>query len=271
MALSGKTGEVAAVFRRSFYVRIDGLWACCGGADLGCGPLNVLMDVPPNIDWRAAVGAGGDVEVCGGCLHLPHGQQIRIDTAQLWVPPQPSAWSPESARAGLRMLERLLGHTEIPVGGLGCFARKTARPETDVARFAQAPIEEFSSWLKNRPAEQPDVAHLLGLGPGLTPAGDDFIAAALVTLHAIGRNNERAALFRSVAPALDIATTAISAAHLRGAADGEMSATQHEILSALLSAEDAPLAMALRDLPLDHTSNWDGLAGIARTLRALFD
>ena len=61
------------------------------------------------------------------------------------------------------------------------------------------------------------VRRLVGLGPGLTPAGDDVLAGALVALAATG--GDAAALDRLVAP-LRPHTTIVSAALLRCAAAG---------------------------------------------------
>ncbi len=60
---------------------------------------------------------------------------------------------------------------------------------------------------------------LLGLGPGLTPAGDDVLAGMLVATHhdpVIGT-----ALASSVLPTADVRTTALSAALLNLAATGQ--------------------------------------------------
>jgi len=61
---------------------------------------------------------------------------------------------------------------------------------------------------------------LIGAGPGLTPAGDDLLAGALVAAHAT--DDPRLAGWRSVLrehPALD-RTTAVSRAMLQCALDG---------------------------------------------------
>jgi Protein of unknown function (DUF2877) len=62
-------------------------------------------------------------------------------------------------------------------------------------------------------------AMLVGLGPGLTPAGDDLLAGALVSLTAAGDRPRREALTAAVRPLLP-RTTAVSAAFLEHAAAG---------------------------------------------------
>ncbi len=63
------------------------------------------------------------------------------------------------------------------------------------------------------------VAGLVGLGPGLTPAGDDVVAGALVALVAGGGDERAAALRAGVRPCRQ-RTTALSAALLGHAAAG---------------------------------------------------
>jgi hypothetical protein len=63
------------------------------------------------------------------------------------------------------------------------------------------------------------VSRLVGLGPGLTPAGDDVLAGALVALSAAGDLPRRTALAAAVRPLLG-RTSTLSAAYLRHAAEG---------------------------------------------------
>lgn len=63
------------------------------------------------------------------------------------------------------------------------------------------------------------VGALVGLGPGLTPVGDDVLTGALVALGAVGASRQRDRLAAAVGPLLD-RTTVVSAALLRHAAAG---------------------------------------------------
>ena len=76
-----------------------------------------------------------------------------------------------------------------------------------------------------------NLVRLLGLGPGLTPSGDDLVAGTLVALHALGFARAAADLWRVVQPSLKD-TNAISSAHLRAAAHGQAAAVLHEAVAA---------------------------------------
>ena len=52
-----RSGRVAAVFERCFYADFNGLFVCFGGAEIGNGPLNALVDG----QWRDIGLRVGDV------------------------------------------------------------------------------------------------------------------------------------------------------------------------------------------------------------------
>jgi hypothetical protein len=117
-----------------------------------------------------------------------------------------------------------------------------------------------------RPTREPAPPDLVGLGPGLTPAGDDLLCGALLALHAI----DQAALARDLYAAIDevapFATTPLSAACLRAAAEGQSSEPLHETIVALLA--NASVARPLEAVArIGHTSGWDALAGAVLVLR----
>ena len=108
---------------------------------------------------------------------------------------------------------------------------------------------------------------LLGLGPGLTPSGDDVVGAALFVRRSLADSDADAKAWRDVAGRLiDAAqprTHAIGAALFRDLAVGQSFAPLHR-LAAVLAADagqeqaiDAARALAA----IGHSSGWDMLAG----------
>src|SRR5262249_42586767 len=61
---------------------------------------------------------------------------------------------------------------------------------------------------------------LLGLGPGLTPSGDDVLCGVLVALHALGEPRAAGKLGDAIAAETRRATTPLSGAFLAAAAQG---------------------------------------------------
>ncbi len=133
-------------------------------------------------------------------------------------------------------------------------------PGSGIPESILAPARSFLAWLAG--TAKPDAA-LIGLGPGLTPAGDDFVGGAMIALRAFGHAQ---AADRVAAWALPLAlerTNRISRAHLECAAAGE----GHEALHGLLfSFEGKYLEQLAR---VGHSSGLDAAAGALLCLRAV--
>jgi hypothetical protein len=108
---------------------------------------------------------------------------------------------------------------------------------------------------------------LLGLGPGLTPSGDDLLCGALVALHAIRKVDASRDLAAAIGRAAPSATSPLSRAFLQAAAEGHGYEALHTMILALL--ENRIFACDLKALSrIGHTSGWDALAGAAIVLQA---
>jgi len=110
---------------------------------------------------------------------------------------------------------------------------------------------------------------LVGLGPGLTPAGDDVLAAMLLTLSAVpGSATAVAAIVAEAAPLLT-RTTALSATLLRHAAAGRGIPEVARLVDALAGSGDLAQPTA-RLLAVGHSSGAALAHGVlAATRRAL--
>ena len=131
--------------------------------------------------------------------------------------------------------------------------------EIEIPQSIRKPAESFLLWLCGEGAT-PD--ELIGLGPGLTPAGDDFVGGAMIALRAFGdaRTADRIAAW--ALPLAQERTNRISRAHLACAAEGE----GHEALHDLLSFHETEKHLA-RLARIGHTSGLDAAAGAVHALR----
>jgi hypothetical protein len=269
-------GTLTATFTRSLYVTIGGHWICIGPPGLGSGPLNALCALPDAPDWYASgIKPGTEVRIDADALHLGTRLVFSLTGARVWRPNEPPAWSVESLRKGLRALDRLAG-SKTPKDGLGCFIRPHAAPSRPLARHAAPILRQFQRRLCERLAsgDAPErdwpgsAVELLGLGPGLTPSGDDFLAGAMIALKALGRGDLSDRLWVGLEPMARIWTVDVSRAHLAAAARGMGSASLHDCLSAVLAGRDAALTRALSRIDaIGHCSGWDALAGAVAVLR----
>ena len=134
---------------------------------------------------------------------------------------------------------------------------------------AQAAIDDLRLWLAapddcandHDDALERGVRTLLGLGPGLTPSGDDFLIGTLVALQETGEVERQARLSEIVRRLAPARTSPISAAHLLAACDGMASDALHCAFQAILC--NAPgLAGELTALAaIGHSSGWDAGRG----------
>lgn len=239
-ALTQGEGEVCAVYRRSFYALFPGgRYACVGEPSLGHGPLNALV----------------------ASLVLPAvGQRVRVSTvhAQLWTAPMFSVSGPPAIQA---LQDAARGR--VPQEGLGGLV---AGKHNAVATHAQPALEALEHWLVGNTLEQ-DAERLIGLGPGLTPSGDDYLGGMLIGLRACGRDAQAQSLWRWLEPRLSGRTSAISAAHLAAAAQGEAHEALHECLRKLYGSERSWEEVLAALGAVGHCSGWDGLAGVHAVLR----
>jgi hypothetical protein len=105
---------------------------------------------------------------------------------------------------------------------------------------------------------------LIGLGPGLTPSGDDLIAGALVALRAFLRADAAEQLGAWALRLAATGTGAISRAHLAAAGAGEGPEPLHRVLAAICAAPEVDLERELDAIDrIGHCSGWDALAGVA--------
>lgn len=274
----GGEAEVAAVFERCFYVRCPGGIVCVGMETLGDGPLNVLLSAPNTAapEW-ANMGITREAKGSVSKGRLDIGDRFALDvlTAPVWQPP---AWPATTGAAIARSLVtlRALAAPLCPPEGLSRLVLGSVERADRTARAAAPTVRQLAAALVQSVADDRPSAELtrsavllLGLGPGLTPSGDDLLGGVFLTLSALGRTALRDKLWTAIEPELDLLTVDISAAHLSATADGLGAGIVHAALAAILTVDAATFPSHLTNLSgLGHSSGFDTLAGIVLTLEA---
>jgi hypothetical protein len=275
-------GRVLAVFQRSFYLETaTGRLACLGAEGLGAGPLNVLCDLPGDWDWQArGLRPGAPFRRQGDGIQIGERFACALSRVKLWQPEAlPVGWRSADLAEGLRALA---DQARPPEDGLGRLipdlvsrsAAPTARPDDNaVLARARPAASGLTAWLDagdRRSGEAVSTAFvdlLLGLGPGLTPSGDDFLGGAMIALAALGEAERAGRLADLALPSAARLTGKISLAHLACAADGEGAAALHRALAVLAGPEPGAMGTALTAIDrIGHCSGWDGLAGAVAVL-----
>ncbi|MEO8849855.1 MAG: DUF2877 domain-containing protein [Casimicrobiaceae bacterium] len=272
--LCGNTrGEVLAVFRRSFYIRFGDDVVCVGPQGLGPGPLNALCalgDHWTSTAWGIATGA--QVSRAGSTLRITRcDPAFDFADAQVWEPPLPPAFSPAALQSGLALLAA--STRQRTPGGLGMLLSALPGPFVETSNdpllcAALPPICAIRTWLgaalAGSGARPPPIESLIGLGPGLTPSGDDFLCGLMTALHYLGHATIAQRLALCTLPAAVRGTNLISAAYLRCASVGHASGVLIDALQSLVGGGDTHLARCLDAVhAVGHTSGWDSLAGAA--------
>ena len=125
-------------------------------------------------------------------------------------------------------------------------------PTLEIPRDIRGPAKAFLDWIANE--GEPDDT-LIGLGSGLTPAGDDFVGGAMIALRAAGHPEIADRIARWALPLARERTNRISRAHLECAAQGEGHEALHDYLDGFAEKHLARLAR------IGHSSGLDAAAG----------
>lgn len=270
-------GVIAATFSRCVYVEVEDGYICLGDRSIGSGPLNILL-----------AGKGS------APLHFPAlGARVRMDDAQLWVgqrcfarssalPPAGSTqaaallgWDLKRLSSGVTALAKILESAPVH-DGLICLYRPQAQQQSPlIVRYAHRPVLHLRDVIEAHAAGCGAEIHpqllcnLLGLGPGLTPSGDDLLGGVLLALHAVGAQELARALWANIEPETHRRTHAISRAHLCAAAENYCSQTIRSALTSVLTGDLDSLSEAVNLVgAIGHSSGWDLLTGVCLALQA---
>ena len=264
-------GRVLAVLAAAFYVELGCDLISVATRRAEPGPLTVLTTAAPATDWRRlGIRPGQPVAISASRLTFGAALTVDLRDAGPWIaPPAPAT---VDLASGLKALDRALGNGYAPQGfGRLVLAGYAAGGDDLVGRRAAELIAQAVDWLGKRPAAGGTLdwaRQFVGLGPGLTPAGDDFLGGMLMALTLLGEEVALARLWAATRPHLAARTNRISAALLAGAAEGHGSASLHGALTALLGGGPG-LETALAGLArIGHSSGWDALAGAIAVLKA---
>ncbi|MBK8008830.1 MAG: DUF2877 domain-containing protein [Rhizobiales bacterium] len=269
-------GTVKASFKRSVYVKFDRSYVCIGDETLGRSPLNVLISARDDMPvWLPPIDAQVQIKE----RRVWFGERCFAETRS-YQPcqierPELRGWTRSSLSSGLRELDRLLDKAPTHDGLLCLYAGNGAADLSQVGRFGFGAVKHLEAVISARAAGMesaisvPLLARLLGLGPGLTPSGDDLLMGVLLALHALGATKLASELWSCIEPEVLFRTHEISYAHLCAAAENQCNPLIREAIDCLLEGDRFRLAGAVERVgSIGHTSGWDILSGTSIAFRA---
>ncbi|MEX1248495.1 MAG: DUF2877 domain-containing protein [Anaerolineales bacterium] len=238
---------------------------------IGNGPFSLLMAEGPFPD---------NIQVGVSLLAFENGfwlddWLIDAESATLWEP-RPDWDAARRQPANLKLAAQLITDLLREHAEVDSFAQLILDPTANSplpARILQAAEQNIPLLLSG--IQQSDLEALTlaakglaGLGPGLTPAGDDLLLGVLLGIWAV-KTPERAmqlsaAIVRTAAPR----THALAAAWLTAGAAGEAAAPWHELVNAITVGDTQAVQIAAMSiLPTGHTSGADALGGFLGVIK----
>jgi hypothetical protein len=267
------SGQVLSVHRQACNL-VDGRGQLLAlvSDPLGNGPFHVVIHRGEAAFSRLA--AGWPVWSERGVLQIGDGLGINCRGGQLWDP-RPD-WEKvrltrQSWRVHLPPLLELLRDKAPPESMAGPAAAETSRLSAAWRAKAGEAIGRVLTALQvgDLAALRSGAAALAGLGPGLTPAGDDFLLGVMAGLFATALPAPPSSSSLSVAEvcaaileATTARTTSLSAAWLQAAARGLLGQGWHDLLNVLSNGDSPGIRQAAnRLINTGATSGADALAG----------
>lgn len=227
-------------------------------------PWTAIIDTPSFV--AAGISVGDVVASNDGALYVGDGLVLDFAAASVWrcvLPSYAGASSrlPGQLETARRYLTQRGGHSGMSLhpGAAGVFASEVA-----LALEGRA-AALLDALLHSRHDEAClHAVSMLGLGPGLTPSGDDFLVGLFAVLNVTGSpcHGWLDGGAQALAHAGD-ATNTISLAALTAAAAGRVRESIAALIDALLHGTPATLVQPLRRvLAIGATSGADLIAGI---------
>jgi hypothetical protein len=269
-----QVGQIVAVFERACVLALqDGQMIALLTRSVGNVAHGVRLNCNPRLDRIIQIGLSTRVtrqEVTIGSV------TVGLSGARVWSANlRPGMGRKRKTLAAALLARQLLRERNAHRSELLATVLRLPRPASALSGWIAATLPQLSR-ATQRLEHQPALlllSKLVGLGPGLTPAGDDFIIgwlAGVMLLAGTPAEIEFLNVVSSGLRCLSGSTTPISRAHLQDATAGEFSELLSDVCFALASgAPEAKLAESLsRQLAVGATSGADAAAGL---MFALFD
>jgi hypothetical protein len=247
------SGRIVSRFERACNLMDrEGRIIALTGPSIGKGPfciaLHAARDLFDHLQPRQSAYINAHTIVLGDCC-------IPLRDAPVWDATLPPIGRPLCLRPPLAALLR--PYTAWPPS----WSRTCA--EVTTARLLAHGADSLMAAVERRIGLAAAAQCLAGLGPGLTPAGDDYVLGVMAALWLLGERDPLPA----IAAACATRTTLLSSAFLRAAAQGQFMEGWHHLAHALDRQDEPGSRRAVRQIAaFGATSGRDSLAGFARVL-----
>ena len=266
-------GVVSACFERTVILRGAGAFVVVGDASVSPHPCAVTLPGPLP---RPALQAPARLTV--GALELAGLEPIALDRLERFTPPFQAPVLAPGARIKGALDETRRAAAALPFRGgfhalLSPAVEVGSDAEAAIATLARGHVEALRQALRGADGAALLAAcrGLAGLGTGLTPSGDDYVAglAAAIRFHGESAGAPRRRLPQALAEAVAPGTCEYSTFLVRCAARGLVSRPVGEWLVAVVSGQLGAVAAATEEVArTGHSSGVDMLAGLVEGIQA---
>jgi len=281
-----RIGTIHSVFNKAMNVALDGTLLALLSTELPHMPNSVRLSSSVTKELLPILRPGMEVRVGNDRLNIPaYNVSLRLPETPAWEPrPDITAyqWHRETVVQHVCLLAHLLAD-KPQQGGLTPLVRPLllgqSTQKTPLSQMALPKLQLLAqeSWRQNIVGVEKATQGLAGLGPGLTPSGDDVLGGfaaimALLSLQLSADSLPRNYIASIIAAVAKPRTTMLSAVLLEYASRGEVSeqfGTLLLILSYPVEASETILDAADRVLAFGASSGGDTLLGMLLGLWAL--
>ncbi len=280
----GDLGWIHSIFERVINICIRGnSLISIVGKEIGNGPLNILVDVPPNINLLTAGIKIGDLVTRSGDLITLGDNSLIISNkrAELWIPKRKYFVNLQPINSIVTNLEFLRNltvrdHPLIGINELISFTNLDGIDQGPIHKLGTLSIfalPHISSLLKAiKEGNLTNIDHisskLVGLGSGLTPAADDILLGLMISMIYFSENFPESSIDvkkinHTITSNVSGRTTFISQEFLRETSIGNVSEFVAILLEKLLTSDQQEVENSARKvLNLGGTSGVDIVFGI---------
>jgi hypothetical protein len=233
---------------------------------VGNGPLNVVLE---GRDPFSGIKGGDSIQADGRKIVVGNRLTVNLKGAKIWDPFL--SWGEIAAEAMAALWDRV--QEQATPDSLLAFWIPRLRPLRGVKMAFQEKARQAAEGLllTLRRGEGQWIgvyaSAMAGLGPGATPAGDDFLMGLMTGLCAWPQFLTPGGLsidgaYMAIAQAAIMRTNVLSAAYLRAAQAGHMGVGWHRLAAALASGDRSAIQQAADGLlAFGATSGADAMAG----------
>jgi len=282
--IQGKIGLIHSIFQRVINITVlENRLISLVGLEVGQGPLNILVNIPNHINLLTIGIKKGDI-VTRVSESIVIGENVIVISTQ-WT----ELWEPKRKfQARLQPLKIIMANIEIMrdialtsdyLSGLGeliPFTHIYGLKDSKAEKFGSVSymaLPHISSMLKAiKSGHSHDIIritkHLVGFGPGLTPAADDMLLGLMISMLYISENFNKTSIDvkkinKDIISIISGRTTIISEEFLREASVGKVNEAVASLMENLLTSRQREVENSVRKLlDLGGTSGTDTVLGV---------